>query len=52
MNVSSSELKSLGHKDTKNKSKIGKNMLIFIILGEILMVSSSIRRFSTKYREC
>ena len=42
MNVSSSELKSLGHKDTKNKSKIGKNMLIFIILGEILMVSSSI----------
>ena len=29
MNVSSSELKSLGHKDTKNKSKIGKNMLIF-----------------------
>ena len=32
MNVSSSELKSLGHKDTKNNSKIGKNMLNFYYL--------------------
>ncbi len=42
MNMAFINTFSLGHKDTKNNSKIGKMCLNFIICGEILMIMPSI----------